>query len=255
MFSIITICKNDVIGLKKTCESLNAQEKVKFDWIVIDGMSTDGTVDYLIKSDIKYLKHWSSEDDAGIYDAMNKGARFIRQDYVIYLNAGDILKENFLTIAAEKTKKLKSDILFFSYNLNLPNGVFIHREPRDFASYIWHGMPTSHQAMIFSSSLIKDIPYDTSYKISGDYYLLAKAFECGFTANVNLDCMSTFQVGGASFQSPKTLICEAWKIRREVLKVGLRRSIFSFLKSCISILGLRILSLNIFRFDFSRYFK
>tara|TARA_B110001450_G_C17655656_1_gene495119 strand:+ start:1042 stop:1809 length:768 start_codon:yes stop_codon:yes gene_type:complete len=255
MFSIITICKDDLIGLKKTCESLRAQTNVKFDWIVIDAVSIDGTVDYLINSDIKFLKYWLSEPDAGIYDAMNKGARFIRQDYVIYLNAGDILNDNFLTIAAGKIKKLKSDILFFSYNLDLPNGATIHKEPRDFASYIWHGMPTSHQAMIFSSSLIMGIPYDTKYKISGDYYLLAKAFECGFTADVNLDCMSTFQVGGASFQSPKTLIFEAWKIRREVLNVGLRLCIVSFLKSCISILGLRILSINIFKFYFGRHIK
>jgi len=244
MFSIITICKNDIIGLKKTCESLCAQTNVEFDWIVIDGKSDDGTTDYLINSDIKYLKYWLSEDDSGIYDAMNKGARFIRQDYVIYLNAGDVLIDNFLTIAVEKIKNLKSDILFFSYNLELPNGVIIHKESRDFSSYIWHGMPTSHQAMIFNANLIMSIPYDTKYKISGDYYLLAKAFERGFTANINLDCMSTFQVGGASFQSPKLLIFEAWKIRREILKVGLRLRVFSFLKSCISILGLRILSLK-----------
>ena len=72
LISIVTICRNDVDALQRTYRSVLAQERSLFEWIVIDGASTDATLDFLktLPSD---LVQWTSEPDEGIYDAMNKG--------------------------------------------------------------------------------------------------------------------------------------------------------------------------------------
>jgi len=91
-FSIITVTYNNLSGLSKTSESIAEQSFKDFEWIVVDGGSTDGTVECL--SGFERLKiKWLSEKDNGIFDAMNKGLRIARGEYVLYLNADDFLVE------------------------------------------------------------------------------------------------------------------------------------------------------------------
>lgn len=86
--SIITINYNNKEGLKKTIQSIVSQENRDFEWIVIDGGSTDGGVEYL-KQYSEYFTYWVSEKDRGIYNAMNKGIQHSRGDYLLFLNSGD----------------------------------------------------------------------------------------------------------------------------------------------------------------------
>ena len=88
--SIVTINRNNAAGLEKTLQSIAAQNFKEFEYIVIDGASTDGSVEIIkdYESKIVHLK-WVSEPDAGIYNAMNKGLRMTSGDYVQILNSGD----------------------------------------------------------------------------------------------------------------------------------------------------------------------
>lgn len=88
--SIITINLNDKIGLQQTIESVDKQTFDDYEFIVIDGNSTDGSVE-LIKENEKIITQWISESDSGIYNAMNKGIKLSKGEYLYFLNAGDRL--------------------------------------------------------------------------------------------------------------------------------------------------------------------
>jgi glycosyltransferase involved in cell wall biosynthesis len=92
MLSIITINRNNAVGLEKTLQSVSSQTFQEFEYIVVDGASIDGSVEVIKKYEhqFAYLK-WVSEPDTGIYNAMNKGIRKASGDYVQILNSGDCL--------------------------------------------------------------------------------------------------------------------------------------------------------------------
>lgn len=88
--SIITINLNDESGLKKTIDSVICQTYTDYEFIIIDGQSKDGSVDIIKQNETK-IAYWISEKDSGIYNAMNKGIRIARGEYLYFLNSGDIL--------------------------------------------------------------------------------------------------------------------------------------------------------------------
>ena len=94
--SIITINLNDARGLEKTIESVLSQTSNDFEYIVIDGGSTDGSVDVIQKYKDK-ITYWVSEPDTGIYNAMNKGILKATGEYCQFLNSGDCLVANNVT--------------------------------------------------------------------------------------------------------------------------------------------------------------
>lgn len=91
--SIITINYNDVQGLKKTVESITNQNCKDFEYIVIDGGSTDGSAEYLSIQNDK-INFWISEPDHGIYNAMNKGIKKAKGSFFLFLNSGDTLVDD-----------------------------------------------------------------------------------------------------------------------------------------------------------------
>lgn len=101
--SIITINYNNTIGLLKTIESVVAQTSTDIEYIVIDGGSTDGSLDVIKKYQHK-LSYWISEPDAGIYQAMNKGIRQAKGEYCQFLNSGDYL------LASDVTERMLHDM-------------------------------------------------------------------------------------------------------------------------------------------------
>ena len=100
IFSIITVTRNNLPGLKRTHDSLKIQICHDFEWVVVDGASTDGTPDYLRTTGAI----WVSEPDSGLYDAMNKGLGNAVGDYIVFMNAGDLFA------APDVLDKIKSPI-------------------------------------------------------------------------------------------------------------------------------------------------
>lgn len=107
--SIITICYNNRTGMEKTAQSVSKQTFTDYEWIIIDGGSTDGSVD-VIKKYSESVTFWVSEPDNGIYNAMNKGIKQSKGDYLLFLNSGDYLVSN--TILEEITNLLKGKDLY-----------------------------------------------------------------------------------------------------------------------------------------------
>ena len=94
IISVITVCYNCNFEIVKTIDSLKSQTCKDFEYIVIDGNSSDGTLNTIVHSDI--VDKYVSENDSGIYDAMNKGFDMSTGDYIVYLNADDIFEDNFI---------------------------------------------------------------------------------------------------------------------------------------------------------------
>ena len=95
--SIVTINYNNAEGLRKTMESVLAQTYTEIEYIIVDGASTDGSVDVIRELATRPTIKWVSEKDTGIYNAMNKGIRMATGDYIEILNSGDILAADDVT--------------------------------------------------------------------------------------------------------------------------------------------------------------
>lgn len=92
LITIVTVCKNNIDGLRATEGSIRSQSDRGFEWVVIDGASTDGTNEYLSGLDLSYLRIWIEADESQ-FEAMNKGIERSQGEYVLFLNAGDSLHD------------------------------------------------------------------------------------------------------------------------------------------------------------------
>jgi len=119
--SIITVNFNDKAGLVDTAESVIAQTWTDYEWIIIDGGSTDGSVDvikeYTDKTD--KLVYWCSEKDGGVYQGMNKGIEKAKGEYCWFLNSGDYAYKN-ITLTEIFAHKFDEDIVYGDIYLNSP---------------------------------------------------------------------------------------------------------------------------------------
>lgn len=171
MITIITICKNTVTGLKKTMDSVFAQESGDFEYVVVDGGSTDGSTellsDYAGKCNRKNAFSYVSGKDSGIYDAMNKGVKLAKGEYVLFLNAGDCLYD---TAAIAKFENAitgqDADAYYGDTLMHYPEGYGIYCESA--AIKLNPTMPFIHQSVIVKRSLLLEHPFDLSYKVCAD---------------------------------------------------------------------------------------
>ena len=109
--SVITVVKNSAGTIEKTIQSVLSQKYENLEYLIIDGKSTDGTLDVInkYKENISYIE---SQKDNGIWDAMNKGISLAKGDIIGFLNADDIYNENTLKIVDNYFNKNKIDFLF-----------------------------------------------------------------------------------------------------------------------------------------------
>lgn len=181
VFSIITITLNNFEGLQKTYRSIDKQTFTDYEWIVIDGKSTDETVDFLrqrrtaTRAD-KTPFTFTSEPDDGIYDAMNKGIGQASGHYLIFLNAGDELaNKDTLNILYPHTKKKPNFIYGDALEPQENNKKPIYKAARRYKYLAW-GMITHHQAMLYRRHTIRDFKlyYSLRYSIASDYDFTAR---------------------------------------------------------------------------------
>ncbi len=168
-FSIITVTYNNLDGLKRTEKSISNQTNSDFEWIIIDGASTDGTQEYLPQT----KSNWISQPDQGIYSAMNKGINKTNGDYLIFMNAGDIFAkaDTLKKIKAEITKlKSPPDFIYGDSLEEIKGKPPAYKKSKPHKN-ILQGMFTHHQAMLYNRSALAKLRYDQSYNIAADYDL------------------------------------------------------------------------------------
>lgn len=217
-FTIITITRNNVQGLEATWHSLHAQNYLDTEWIVVDGASTDSTLEFLKDKPALTI----SEPDRGIYDAMNKGIDRASGDYLIFMNAGDCFAHN--TVLSTLTEALKTNPAFL-YADALEGGHLKKARPHKRSN---QGMFTHHQAMVYNRAALADLRYDLRYPIAADYDLTLR-----FLKNLNeADIvywphpLCIFEPGGISQRRAVQGRAEQYAIRR-TLGLPFNRLIFT----------------------------
>ena len=186
-FTIVTITFNAEGVLKRTLDSVLAQHFPHVEHLIIDGASTDSTLqianDYKRLSDNAHLGHdirIMSEPDKGIYDAMNKGLRMATGDYICFLNAGDFFPTpHTLDTIVEKSclESVASTqwpaVIYGNTDIVDSHGHFLrHRRLTPPKKLSWRsfrkGMLVCHQAFYARTDIARHTPYDTRYRFSAD---------------------------------------------------------------------------------------
>ncbi|MFV0419942.1 MAG: glycosyltransferase family 2 protein [Dysgonomonas sp.] len=199
--SIITINYNNAQGLEKTIKSVVSQNLRDFEYIVIDGNSTDGSKD-IIKTYEDRIHYWISESDSGIYNAMNKGIRQANGEYLLFLNSGDFLndEDSLRTVLFELNTGM--DIVFFDMVLVDAecNKSFIKKYPDfvDLKHMILDAIP--HQASFIKRKTLIDYGgYNENTNIISDWIFFLDAIIFGNASYKHINqVFSSFNLDGIS---------------------------------------------------------
>ena len=171
--SIVTIIYNNKKGLAKTIESVVNQEFKDFEWIVIDGGSTDGSKE-LIQDNLTHIDYWLSEKDQGIYDAMNKGIKASTRDYILFLNSGDFFITNNAVKLITNAPNIE-DLIFCDIQIRSKKEVYQQINSSNPKQILLDRM-ICHQAILHKRSLFTHVGlYSLDYKITSDYEFLIKS--------------------------------------------------------------------------------
>lgn len=166
--SVITINLNNRVGLQKTVQSVISQTYRDFEYIIIDGQSSDGSVE-VIKEFDRHITHWISEPDEGIYQAMNKGIRQARGEYVLFLNSGDCFVNNEV-LQEVFSKPREADLLLGNCNIT-DNGklVFTTHPPQKLTFGFLYNNGLAHQSTFIKRELfLKYGNYREDFRYNAD---------------------------------------------------------------------------------------
>nr|WP_315199019.1 glycosyltransferase family 2 protein [uncultured Flavobacterium sp.] len=213
--SIITINFNNAEGLQKTIESVKAQNYSDMEYIIIDGGSTDKSVE-VIKENETIIDKWVSEKDKGIYNALNKGIEMATGDYLLFLNSGDQFYNSVVLINNEHHIH-SQDIIAFDIHLYGLGHDYIHSHPDELQFSFLFEETFAHQSVFIKRSLFDKIGlYDETLKVVSDWKFFIYAIASGATYKCIHDVLSTFYFGGISSTAEGTFIRKAE--RENVLK-------------------------------------
>lgn len=167
--SVITINYNDKKGLEKTIESVVSQTQRDFEFIIIDGGSTDGSKE-LIESYSEELDYWVSEPDSGIYNAMNKGIKVATGDFVVFMNSGDSFYES--TVLEKVNPLLVDDFdIYYGDNYKIkPHSKRKKTYPEKLSFSFFYSSCINHQSTFIRRQLFFDyFLYSETFKIISDW--------------------------------------------------------------------------------------
>lgn len=217
--TVITVVYNGAAILENTILNVIEQSYDAIEYIIIDGGSTDGTVDIIRKYEDK-ISCFISEPDKGIYDAMNKGILLATGEYVNFLNVGDFFYENN-TLENMIYKSQYEDVIFGNTCIKSGNEkIIIAAHP---LSLDWKTIPYCHQSVLIKRKILINCLFDLSYKIAADYnqYYDLKRLKATFKY-IN-EIISIYDTNGFSFQNYKQML-------KEYIKISLKNNTFFFTK-------------------------
>jgi glycosyltransferase involved in cell wall biosynthesis len=188
--SIITINLNNFTGLRKTIESVINQTYNNLEYIIIDGGSSDGSVE-LIKEYKEKLAYWISEPDGGIYSAMNKGIKHAKGEYCLFLNSGDILAK--YDILEECFNKCFSEDITYCNIIFEDRNVLKQRNfPQELTFYHFFVDSIGHPSSFIKRGLFDKIGlYNEKLRINSDWEFFLKAI---FLYNCSLNYLDEYLV-------------------------------------------------------------
>ncbi|HEY8781615.1 MAG TPA: glycosyltransferase family 2 protein [Mucilaginibacter sp.] len=168
VISIVIVTYNAAGTLQTCLNSIYKQKYPALKIIIIDGQSSDGTVD-IIKANLNKIYYWKSEKDSGIYDAMNKALKKITGEWVYFLGADDELYDDFSKLAYELKDK---NVIYYANVLTKEVKRSGKLSPYQMAK---HGI--FHQAIIYPIAVFNKYSFNTKYRIVADNVLNMKCWK------------------------------------------------------------------------------
>ncbi|QSW87457.1 MULTISPECIES: glycosyltransferase family 2 protein [Flavobacterium] len=235
LISIVTVVFNCEKTIENTILSVVNQDFENYEFIIIDGGSTDNTVAIVEKYKDK-ITRWISEPDKGIYDAMNKGARMAKGEWINFMNAGDEFAIHNFDSLQEVMKDEKCGIIYGDVIIKKEDdSLFVDvARPLDQINYL---LNFCHQSSFVRTKLLVETPFSLDYKISSDYDFFLKMFKKGYKFEYINESISTFALGGISTGISKQYLKERVSI---IVNVHFPLSakilyLFKFLKTLVPV--------------------
>jgi len=199
LVSIVTIVLNDADHIEETIQSVLSQSYNYKEYIVIDGGSTDGTLDLIQKYD-NQIDYWVSEPDGGVYNAINKGIKQCQGSIIKIINSGDTLAPCAIERAIdyfEDTGLGNRQIVRSYINLTALNGDVINVIDDKGASRFYPSI--LHPSWYVPKKVYEEVGlYCTNFAVAADYEFYQRAYKCGIEFLTIPESMASFRVGGIS---------------------------------------------------------
>lgn len=164
--SVITVCYNAAAYIEKTLQSVLAQTAEKVEYILVDGQSTDGTMEMIRRYGTR-IHQVLSEPDKGIYQAMNKGVKMAHGEWVIFMNAGDVFCSPQTLDEILPYLQTDASLVYGNIQKKDKQGNIVIKPAE--APHNAHRMFFCHQALFCRTSLLRRFPFDEQYRLSADF--------------------------------------------------------------------------------------
>jgi glycosyltransferase involved in cell wall biosynthesis len=179
LVTIVTVVYNGIENLEKTIQSVINQDYGSLDYVIVDGGSTDGSVDVIRKYESKISK-WVSEKDNGIYAAMNKGIEMASGEWICFLNSGDVFVDSRIVgTVVEKITQFEEnqDIVYGNILVRKADGSFKERIAKEPCNI--HRMHFCHQSAFVRRELLQKIRFDERHRMSADLKFFKQCYYNG----------------------------------------------------------------------------
>lgn len=215
--SIITVVYNNAKTIEQTIQSVLNQTYPNVEYIIVDGGSTDGTVE-IIRKYLDGMAVFISEKDDGLYDAMNKGIEYASGEIVGILNSDDIYVEDAVSYVVESFRVQQADVIY---------GNALHFDDTPKTSLyncsdleeIWYRMAIPHPATFVKREIyIKYGMFDTQYQIAADYDLMLRLYTQGVKFYHLDKILTCFRRGGLNKLKANITVEETWKISNKYIQ-------------------------------------
>ncbi|KGN90323.1 hypothetical protein HQ45_06005 [Porphyromonas crevioricanis] len=192
--SIVTVCYQAKPLLSKTIASVWANKQPDVEYLVVDGGSTDGSLELIEQSPV--IDRYVSEPDGGIYDAMNKAVQLASAPWIIYMNAGDVFAGEDVLRHFMPLLNAEADVVYGDIMKPRADGSLYLKAAHKPGNY--HKMFFCHQAAFTRRRLLSKYPFDTSLKLSADFLLYKQLYLAGYRFVYHPHAVAVFDTQGAS---------------------------------------------------------
>ncbi|MDZ8023355.1 MAG: glycosyltransferase family 2 protein [Nostoc sp. DedQUE11] len=215
--SVITVTYNRLQDLSETFSNVISQTYENVEYIVIDGGSQDGTVEFLRQNN-EIISYWVSEKDGGIYDAMNKGSLIATGDWIIFMNSGDkFFADDTLALVAEHLNG-SEDVVYGGFESILVDRYqtrVFQNKPRHILD-LWREIPTCHQSIFVKRKLQVQYLFDRSFVWCADHDFLVRLYANGYKFKEIPILISKFDASDAGSRNLLTYTRERWRISKHI---------------------------------------
>lgn len=204
--TIVTVVRNDKEHIEKTIQSILAQTYKELEFIIIDGASTDGTLE-IVNQYTGFITLIVSEHDKGVYDAMNKGIVLSHGDFVLFMNSGDAFHTNTVIEEMNLGEAPKNTMIYGNVQVKYWDGDKIEK-PKPFfdTSMKFKGVGICHQTMFFPGEILRKMRYDLKYKIVSDYDLVYRMWKQGMKFVYRDVVVADYEWGNGISSNPYKLL-------------------------------------------------